>query len=355
MTNKERMLAALNGQPTDRMPVTPHWWGLYKFADAGLISDGYEDADKAWSMSGQELADVDSAFYQKYNPGWFHLTTGAACKNKAVYFSDQAKDDAVRLFEAVKNLESYAVLDEYIDFISRTPEEILESGEFDHIRILSERWGNESLLMLNEGNPISNILDPHGCVGFVEGLMALIEEPDKMEYLIRGCYRALIPRMEALKQAGGSGFIGSETYCSADIMSPDLWRNIIYPAQKEFYHKVREMGLISVSYFLGDIMPLLPDLCEMGIHGLLVEEGKKNFALDIGEIYDRIEQRVCLFGNLDSVYTLQMGTPEAVEAETLHQIHRCNKGSFVMANGCPISFGTPAENIHRMIETCFNY
>ena len=90
---------------------------------------------------------------------------------------------------------------------------------------------------------------------------------------------------------------------------------------------------------------------QMNLDGLMVEEPKKQYPLDIGIIYDRLEQSLCLFGNLDSVYALQLGTEEQVAEETLRQLKTCSRGGFIMSNGCPISFGTPAGNIHAMIDT----
>ncbi|MHB1454267.1 MAG: uroporphyrinogen decarboxylase family protein [Saccharofermentanales bacterium] len=346
MTGRERMLRTFAGKPCDGIPVTPHWWGLYKFAHAGLIA-GYEDEGLAWSLPAQALADVDTHFYQDFRPDMLHLTTGPA----RIFPTAHEEAEFHRLFQAVAGLESYAVIDEYVKAAYPDQETVIRSGVFDHIPILATRHGGEALLMLNEGNPVSWILDPHGCVGFENGMIALIEKPDKMEYLLHRCYEALLPRMAALKHMDGDGYIGSETYCSADLISPDLYRQIIFEPQRRFYTALHGMGLAAVSYFLGDVNPLLPDLARLGLDGLMIEESKKSFDLDIARIYQRLEGAVTLFGNLDSVYVLQTGTRDEVIAETGRQLNACSKGRFIMANGCPVSFSTLPGNIRAMIGT----
>ena len=348
MTPKEMVFQTLQCKPGVPMPVTAHWWGLYKFAHAGLLH-GYEDADNGWRLNGAALADVDGRFYEDFRPDTFHLSAGGR-KRDVDWFDDRADAENRRLIEAVRSLESRAAVDEYFDMISETRAQVLDGGEFEHLRHLKARYPDVPLFM-NEGNPISCILDPHGCVGFENGLIALIEEPEMMEYLINRAYDAILPRMEALKDCGADGYIGSETYCTPDLISPATWRSLIYPAQNRFYGRLRKMGLISISYFLGDVLPLIEDLKQMNLDGLMVEEPKKQYALDIGEIYDRLERQVCLFGNLDSVYVLERGSRDDVIRETRRQIQRCNRGGFIMTNGCPISFGTPAENIHAMLDT----
>jgi uroporphyrinogen-III decarboxylase len=346
MDRRKNMLMTLKCKPTEQIPVTPHWWGLYKFELAGHIDDYYSEA-AAWDIYGEELADVDSVFYEEFKPDMLHLSTSAS----KIKDSDAVRKEKDRILKAVRSLESYSVIDEYIQANYPDKEEVIKSGVFDHVRILSDRYGQESVLMLNEGNPICWILDPDGCVGFEDGLIAMLEKPDKMEYLIHRSYEALLPRIVALKEMGADGYIGSETYCSADIMSPKLYHDLIFEAQKKFYNELCKIGLIPVTYFTGDIIPLLDDIKELGVKGLMVEESKKSFTLDIASIYERLEGQVCLFGNLDSVYALQLGTVDDVICETRRQISACNRGGFIMANGCPISFDTPAENIHAMIDT----
>jgi len=346
MNRKENMIRTLHGENTGIVPVTPHWWGLYKFEHAGLLSD-YTKESVAWRMSGAELAKIDSLFYESFKPDMFHLTTGFC----HVVESDSVVREKNRILEAVHELESFSVIDEYVEAFYPDKKAILKSGVFDHIEILSKKYGKEALMMLNEGNPVSWVLDPHGCIGFEDGLIALLEKPDKMEYLLRKCYNATLPRMEALKEMGGDGYIGSETYCSADLISPRLYKEVVFEAQRDFYREVKAMGLLPIAYFLGDVMPLIEDLKQLEVMALMVEEGKKGFSLDIGEIYRKLEKEVCLFGNLDSVYTLQMGSRQDVVRETGNQIEACSQGGFVMANGCPISFTTPFENIKAMIDT----
>ena len=350
MNKRDNILRTLKGENTGSIPATPHWWGLYKFAISGDLQD-YSGEAKAWGLSGKALADVDSRFYEAFQPDMFHLSTGAS----RLIEDESERIEKKRIFDAVYDLESYTVIDEYIEAFYASKEEVLLCGIYDHVRILADKYGQETLILLNEGNPVSWILDPHGCVGFENGLISMLKKPDKMEYLLNRSYEAMLPRIEALREMGADGYIGSETYCSADLISPDLYRSLLLAPQKKFYTALKQMGLIPITYFLGDINPLLEDIKDLGAMGLMVEESKKNFRLDIGDIYQRLERQVCLFGNLDSIYMLQMGSKTQIQDETLRQVSACADGAFIMANGCPISFETPPDNIHTMLITAREY
>ena len=350
MNSKERMLSLFSGKKIDCTPAAPHWWGLYKFQIAGLAR-GYRDEDECWGLCGAPLAEVDSLFYETFKPDWLHLgceTCNAAVKG----YKDKNYMEARR---RVKSLDSRALIDEYVCLKYQKADEILKAGIYDHVRILSDKYGDSVFIAMNEGNPICDILDPSGSIGFEEGLIALMEKPELMEYMIFREYEMTLEKVRALKECGCHGYIGSETYCSSDLISPSTYRDLIFPAHKYFYSKVREMGMVPLVYFLGDIMPLICDINRLGAAALLVEEPKKGYSLDVVEIRKKLHEDITLFGNLDSVYVLLKGSSGDVQRETLRQLEASKYGRFVMSNGCPIAFDTPRENIITMIDTAHKF
>ena len=104
-------------------------------------------------------------------------------------------------------------------------------------------------------------------------------------------------------------------------------------------------------------MPILDDISRMGARGLMVEEAKKGFDLELGRIHRGLAGSMALFGNLDSVDVLLRGSVADVRVETLRQMEAGGgargggAGGFIMASGSPIAFHTPPGNIHAMIRT----
>ena len=72
MNAKERIQKLFHGEEIDVVPCAPHWWGLYKFALAGMIGK-YEGQNEAWSMTGEKLASIDAYFYDTFKPDWFQF------------------------------------------------------------------------------------------------------------------------------------------------------------------------------------------------------------------------------------------------------------------------------------------
>lgn len=349
MNSKERMYNILYGKECERIPVGPHSWGLYKFQTAGL-ANSYEDEEKCWNISPEEFARVEGIYYERFKPDWFQL----GCNYHKPRTPDREKM-VLEMRRELRKLESRDSIDEYLETAYYSEDELRKSGAYDHVPIVLEKYADSVFVAMNEGNPVCEILDPHGDMGFEEGLVAIVEKPDMMEYLLFRAYEKMLIRIKILSSFGCHGYIGSETYCTPDLISPSIYRSVIFPAQKHFYKKVAEMGMIPIVYFLGDIIPLIPDINKLGVNGLMVEESKKTFNLDVIEIRKLLSEDITLFGNLDSVYTLLEGTVEDVVAVTLRQLEAAKYGRFIMANGCPLAFGTPEENILAMLDTARNY
>jgi hypothetical protein len=346
-----RMRRVLDGGRGAPVPVTPHWWGLYKFQLARLI-DGYKGEERAWALTGAELAAVDAGFYRRFHPDMLHLSTGAVAPGTpAAERETRRRREIDRLLPVLRRLDTRSVIEEFCALVNPPREEILAMGIYEHVRLLARDFGAEVFIALNEGNPICTVLDPVGWLGFEQGLLLMADQPDNFAYLLHRLYEGLLPRMEALRECGCHGYIGSETYCTPDLISPSMYRSLVFPAQSFFYKKLAALGILPITYFLGDVMPLLPEILQLGARALMVEEPKKGYALDVVEIARRLEGRMCLFGNLDSIWCLLKGTVDDVRRETMRQLEAARAGPFVMASGSPVPFDTPEENIQALIDT----
>jgi uroporphyrinogen-III decarboxylase len=378
---KAAMLAALNRKPVERVPCAPHWWGSYKYEVQGL------DPRRDCWRDGEGLAPVYERFYERFRPDWFHLAIGTprwfresriepgeggpllaiesrfrAQKAEDRYFSFRSADDepvvdfadlilGSRVARPKAELGSLSGIDAYVrDRIHMDSSLIEELGYTDHVRRIAERYGAEALVIVNLPSPVCEIFDPlTGYLGFEAGLLAIHDHPEGLQRLLERCYESHLEWARAYARAGAHAFVVSETFISPDIVGPEVYRRFLKGLHREYFGEIEGCGLIPICYFLGDVNPLLQDLTEIGIRALLVEESKKNFRLEAGEIWRRLEGRLALFGNLDSIAVLQDGKPEEVRAEVLRQAEAAPSG-FIVANGSPITPGTPPENLEAMIR-----
>ena len=363
MNSKDRIMSALDGAKPDVVPAFPHWWGVYKLHIEGIGPKLFP------TLGGSRLAEIDINFYEKFKPDMFHLGAGASrnVRNRIIEETEQGmflvdpesgernrlKDDWTIEWNVPRQklrLTSKNEIDEYVATRYDDLETILERGTYDHAREIVERYGDEVFIAVNVGSPICGIFDPNGPLGFQNALLALHDEPELMLYLIEKSYEAFLNTARAVAAVGCHGFIISEAYIASDMVSPKMFGEFAADVFKRFHAEVARMGLVPIIYFMGNINPLLETLKQVGIKGLMVEESKKGFEIDVLKIKRVLGDQVCLVGNVDSVNVLLRGTPMDVEEAVRAQLPAAREGGFIMSTGSPLTIDTPEENVHAFMR-----
>jgi hypothetical protein len=383
LSARNRIERALNLEKVSGNVVTLEWWGMYKYEFSGL------DYRRAMFNDGKSLASVYENFYEYFKPDWLHLHIGTPkyfedaelmeegderfiifsdkyldLKGQDKYFSVESNarkekiiDIPDYIFKSKKNrprvdLSNKNKIDEYIKrFVWMDHELIIKLGYTDHVKEIAGRFNDEVFINVHIPSQLCEIIDPFtGYVGFEEGLIAFYDYPEGIKYLIEKCYEAHLEWVKAYKLAGAHGFTISEDNMAADSISPDIYRKFLKPIHFDFFNEVKKIGLFPLLCFWGDINPLLEDLKEVGIKGLLIDESRKNFSLDVVEMIKILGENVCLFGNLDSVNILLLGKIEDIRRELDRQCLARNYGNFIFQNGSPLTPGTSKENIMEFVN-----
>ena len=179
MNPKERTIRALHGERTDTVPAGLHGWGMYKFAFAGIASD-YSQEKEAWTIHGEELAQIEEEFQETFKPDFMHLAE-AFFESKKERINDPTHS---RLLEAVRKLESRKVIDEFLDIVYLSAQELGETRKFDHLGILAHKYGDEFFIFLETEGPVHDLLDEDGVMGFERGMTHILDNPKMLMYLM---------------------------------------------------------------------------------------------------------------------------------------------------------------------------
>lgn len=384
--SKDIFYKILNLKKANRYPAAPHWWGLYKYEILGL-----DEKKDAWK-EGDSISKVYIDFYEKFKPDWFHLHLGTpkylkdseiiksgnkfylridkkykSLKKDDKYFSVNSSGDeeivdfpdyilGSKAYKPKIDLSTKQKIDDFIKrYIYMSAEEIIKTGYTDHLIKIAEKYRNDVFIAVHIPSAIYEIFDPtYGPLGFERGMTALYDQPNNMRYLLEKYYEAQIEWARAYAKNGAHAYIISESFiCAPDLVNPDFYRKFMKDIHRDYFGEIKNMGLETFCHFWGDVNPLLEDITEINLKGLLVEETKKNFIIDIKKIRDQIGDRICIFGNIDSINLLHDGTVEEVKEEVQRQLQGANY-NFIVSNGSPITNGTPVENVHAMIQEVKN-
>jgi len=182
-------------------------------------------------------------------------------------------------------------------------------------------------------------------------MTAMYDAPDLLTDAMESLLNFKLGLLEHFRNAGGNGVRIEECLASADIISPEMYERFARPYEERLVEGIRSLGLKAILYFCGDVMPRLPALKEMPLDALMVEESKKGFEIDIGQVREAVGPELCLLGNIDVYEVLEKGSEEELEAEVARQVRSAGaQGRFIVGVGSPVTLVTPSERVDLLIR-----
>ncbi len=135
------------------------------------------------------------------------------------------------------------------------------------------------------------------------------------------------------------------------LISPKMWRRFLKPRMGEFISELKSINPdVKVAYHSdGNIMPIIPELIEIGIDVLNpIQPASMNPA----EVKKRFGNNLCFWGGMDEQHTLPFGSVSDVRSEVLERLTTLGKnGGFILAPTHHVQLDTPLENFWAMIDT----
>jgi uroporphyrinogen decarboxylase len=138
-------------------------------------------------------------------------------------------------------------------------------------------------------------------------------------------------------------------YKSGLLMSPRHFEKFILPYLEQMVTTVTEMGGYFVKHTDGNIWRILDLLVEAGIDAINPLEPVAG--MDIGQVKRKYGNKVCLIGNIDCGNLLCFGTQEDVKKAVIDTIKKAApNGGFIMSSSNSIPLSAKPENYQALIE-----
>jgi len=134
------------------------------------------------------------------------------------------------------------------------------------------------------------------------------------------------------------------------MMSPDHFREYIFPNLKRCVDAAHEAGAYVVKHTDGNIMSVIDMIVEAGIDALNPLEPQAG--MDIGLIKDQYGDRIAIVGNIDCGYLLSEAPVEEVRQVTRETIEiAAPGGGYCLSSSNSIHSSVKPENFMAMVET----
>ena len=142
----------------------------------------------------------------------------------------------------------------------------------------------------------------------------------------------------------------------APLVAPEVYRNLIKPCHKKLNDAVHAMTDAKVWYHsCGSVYPLIEDLIEIGVDILNpVQVSARD--MEAGRLKAKFGDRICFWGGIDTQQALPFGTPEDVRRAVRLAIDSLSEGGgYVLASVHNIQNDVPPANVVAMFDEARSY
>ena len=239
------------------------------------------------------------------------------------------------------DLKKFEFPDPYADYRFETLRKTVErfKGERPVVAFLRDGWAEAR--------------DLHG---FAESLIDFLDNPKLVRDIIEKAvdYYCELGRLAA--RAGAKFALSADDIAGVNglFMSPQHFKDIIYPAMKRLYASWHASGLYVMKHTDGGIEPILDLLVDTGLDCLHPIDPLAGMSLE--KVKRKYGSKICIMGNVNCAGHLVFGTPQQVTAE----VRQCLEiampgGGYVCASSNSIPRSVKPENYAAMIEAIKTY
>lgn len=348
MNSRERVMAAVNRQPVDRIP-TDIWATGEVFAK--LRAHFGEGVDILAELHVDGMASVGPDYVGPAQPP---MPEGESVdywgiRRRRVAHQGGAYDEQV--FYPLAAAQSVADLDayrwpstEWFDY-SRMREKAIQARKTRAVQCgYMAPFYFHNLLRGLERSLIDPLVDPE----LTHAILARISD------FFYDHHRRMFEACEGLIDvAQVTDDLGSQT---GPLISLDLYREFYAPHHKRFIDLCHEFGIKVMHHDDGSCRPFLPDLVGMGIDILNPVQWTCP-GMDMAELKAAFGGRICFHGGVENQRILPFGTPDEVRAEVRHCIDALagDGTGYILASCHNLQVVTPVENILAMYDEAWQY
>ena len=183
-------------------------------------------------------------------------------------------------------------------------------------------------------------------------LLATVDNPFFVEKLLDIIHQFEIRRIERVLDVGVDIVVHRAWYETTDFWSPSLYRRFFVPLLSKEIELVHRAG-VKFGYIMSTgIMPLLKDFLELGID-ILIHVDPVQGKADLKEVKNKIGDRICIQGGINSFLTVERGTKKEIRQAVLNAVRTLGPGGgFILSPVDVIMQGRDKvwPNVLTMIE-----
>jgi uroporphyrinogen decarboxylase len=333
LTGRQLTLAAIRGEPHDRVPVAQHNF-TFCARQAGLTMDEFRyDPHKA----ARALADAAYRFdYDCIIIDFDTVTLAEAMGAKLVFPPDDPARTAEPLLKDLAQATDLQVPDPYKD--GRLP--ICLEATREVRRIVGD---DKAIMGRADQGPFGLLF---ALRGHEELMIDVLDAPEESFHrALQVCTEAGVRYARAQLEAGADLTSIGDSAAGESLISPAHYVRLAQPYERQYKQALGD-GLLSL-HICGKTNRIIAGMLDTGCEVLELDHWN-----DLAVSLDVIDSRACIFGNIDPSGVLSQGSREDVLDACRPVLEAAVRKTrrFALCPGCLANADVPPENIQAMTD-----
>lgn len=343
MNSLERAMHTIRGEVPDRVPTD-----LHNFLPAVRLAN-YNTIDGL--QQGELIAKSQIEAWERFKHDILLIENGTCAEAEALgctvrYFKAGPPRVIEPAITSFKEIRSLSVPDPWETFPLN---ELLEAT-----RIISEELGNKVFVMgrADQG--------PFALAAALVGYEKLIKEAalalrgkranhlHEIQELLAFCVKMNRFYAKAQIEVGAHGTSFGEF--GADLIGPNMYKDLIFPFDKELIEGLEKDGITVSLHICGDNTQIIDEMVQTGATILEVDQKPDKKVLK-----KATKDQATLLGPINPEL-IAHSNPKVIEERCKEAIDILAPGGrFILGPGCALGFNTPSENIDALINAAKDY
>ncbi|RZN45217.1 hypothetical protein EF808_07110 [archaeon] len=329
-SSRDRFVAAINGEPVDRVPIGPPFQGYWALQQAGVPVR--TSIDKPQLAASAQLKAVERCAFDGFETMWDWLAPVEAVGCTVDMPDVGNPSTATHVVTSPSVLDSLEVPDPEKDYR-------LQSA-MHTTSIIRNKLGSDKFLYTTLVSPFTLVGELRG----VENLMLdMYDEPDFVHDMLSFAEDVVVRYSEYLTSWGVDGVILCDPTASADLISKEDFETFSKHYLKAPIKAIRDADAYVLLHICGNTSDRLDTIGELDIDVFSLD-----FLVDLAYAKETLGDSPTLLGNVNPAETLFNGTAEQVVREAQACIQKTDGKAFVLGAGCDIAPGSPMDNVEAL-------
>lgn len=326
MNKKERVDAALRGEPVDRVPAS--MWG--------------HDFEREWSAHGLAEAMVEN--FTRYD--WDYLKVNPRASYHVEDWKVKARPSGVKYQEPVFEQTPIKSSSDWKRLRPLEPDHGVLGEQLKALQLINHSVGYDAYF-------VQTIFCPLGVAKYLAGnktepvLQTIREDRSAMHAALRVITETFATFAIACMEYGASGiFYATNGWASKSMLTPDQYREFGEQYDLEFLDAIKKRAKFNILHNCGSAI-YFDQLATYPVHALnwAAGEGGNPSLLD-----GKKRSGKAVMGGISQHSVLKSGSPSQVREEVAQAIESTGGERLLLAPGCAIDPQTPVKNLEAVRE-----